>query len=687
MAEGPARHTAESVRNIALVGHAHSGKTTLAEELLALAGAVESPGSVDKGNTVSDFTDQEKRAKHSLEVSACHLEHDGATINLIDTPGYPDFVGRTLAVLPAVETVAIVVNAQAGIEFVTEQLMKAAAAEKLCRLIVVNRIDEAEANPEAVLEQIRAAFGRECLPLNLPARGGQMVADCFFEPADVDPDFSSVETAHTEITDQVVELDDELMELYLEQGENISLEQLHDPFERALRRGHLIPVCFTSARTKAGLRQLLRVFSQLMPNPFEGNPLEIHRGDGGSKLFRTDPADQSGHFIGHVFKVTIDPYVGRLATFRVHQGELKAGDQIFVGDRRKGVKISHLYRVQGRETQEVPAVTAGDIAAIAKVDGIEFNDILHTSHDEDNLSMTRRAIPEPMHALALGLTQRGQEKKLSDGLHKLATEDPSLQIDHDPQTNETIVRGMGELHLRLALERLREDFGLDVETRAPKVPYRETVTRAADGHCRHKKQTGGAGQFGEVFLKVEPLERGGGFEFIDKTVGGSIPGQFIPAVEKGVRQALTQGAVTGNPIHDVRVVVYDGKHHPVDSKEIAFVTAGKKAFLDAVSKAHPIVLEPIARIEITLPNRFVGDISGHLAGIRGRIASNDATTDGKSRITAQVPIAELDDFQATLKSLTGGEGVFTLQLDHYASAPAQVQKTLEQAYRPSPDPA
>jgi small GTP-binding protein len=511
MAESLAHRAAEAVRNIALVGHAHSGKTTLTETLLALAGSIREPGSVENGNTVSDFTDQEKRAGHSLEVSVCHLEHDGARINLLDTPGYPDFVGKTLAVLPAVETVAMVVNAQHGIEFVTEQLMAAAADRKLCRLIVVNRIDESLADTEQVLAQIRSTFGRECLPLNLPARGGEMVADCFFEPAEADPDFSSVETAHTEITDQ------------------------------------------------------------------------------------------------------------------------------------------------------------------------------HTSHDEDNLTMSRRSIPEPMHALALTLSQRGQEKKLSDGLHKLATEDPSLVIEHDPQTNETIIKGMGELHLRLALDRLRDEFGLDVETHAPKVPYRETVTRSAEGHCRHKKQTGGAGQFGEVFLRVQPLERGTGFEFVNETVGGSIPGQFIPAVEKGVRQALEQGAVTGNPMQDIRVVVYDGKHHPVDSKEIAFVTAGKKAFLDAVSKASPIVLEPIARIQITLPNRFVGDISGHLAGIRGRIGANEATADGKSRITAQVPVAELEDFQATLKSLTGGEGVFTLQLDHYDPAPAQVQRTLSEAFRPAPE--
>lgn len=682
MADSPSRHGAESVRNIALVGHASSGKTTLAEELLALAGAIAAPGSIEKGNTVSDFTDQERKAGHSLDVSVCHLDHDGRLINLLDTPGYPDFVGRTLAVLPAVETAAIVINAQHGIEFVTEQIMAAAANHRLCRLIIVNRIDAEGANPEAVLEQIRTVFGRECLPLNLPAKGGEMIADCFFEPAEVDPDFSSVETAHTEIKDQVIELDDKLMELYLEQGDAITLEQLHDPFERALRRGHLIPVCFTSARTRAGLRQLLRVFSQLMPSPLEGNPLELSRG-AGAENFRTSAADGSGHFVGHVFKITIDPYVGRLATFRVHQGTIRSGDQMFVGERRKGVKVSHLYHLQGRETQEVPAAGAGDICAIAKVEGIEFNDVLHTSHDEDNLSLSRRSIPEPMHALALSLSQRGQEKKLSDGLHKLAAEDPSLKIEQDPQTNETIIRGMGELHLRLALERLRDEFGLGIETHAPKVPYRETVTRTAEGHCRHKKQTGGAGQFGEVYLKIEPLERGTGFEFLDQTVGGSIPGQFIPAIEKGVRQVLRTGAVTGNPMQDIRVIVYDGKHHPVDSKEVAFVMAGKKAFLDAVTKANPIVLEPIARIEITLPNQFVGDISGHLSGIRGRITSNDATADGKSRITAQVPIAELEDFQAKLKSMTGGEGTFTLQLDHYDSAPASVQKTLEQAFRPA----
>jgi elongation factor G len=472
------------------------------------------------------------------------------------------------------------------------------------------------------------------------------------------------------------------MEIYLEQGETISPEQLHDPFEKALRGGHLIPVCFTSATTRAGLKQLLRVFATLMPSPLEGNPTSIQRG---GRSFATDPADPAAHFVGHVFKVAIDPYVGRVASFRVHQGAIRTGDQIFVGEKRKGVKVAHIYRQQGARTHEVPAAAAGDLCALAKIDGVEFNDVLHASHDEDSLVMPRHPLPEPNYALALAMSQRGQEKKLAEALHKLATEDPSLAIAQDGQTQDTVLRGLGELHLRSVLERLRGDLGVDVETRAPRIPYRETVTRAADGHCRHKKQTGGAGQFGEVHLKIEPLERGAGFEFVDETVGGSIPGQYIPAVEKGVRQVLSQGAVTGNPMQDVRVVVYDGKHHPVDSKEVAFIAAGRKAFLDAVGKAGPVVLEPIARIEVTVPGRAVGDVSGQLAGIRGRITGNETATGNRVCLTAEVPLAELVDFQTTLKSLTGGEGRFTLKLDHYDPAPAAVQRSLEAAFRPQPE--
>ncbi|MFO7288258.1 MAG: elongation factor G [Gammaproteobacteria bacterium] len=683
MAQTYRAHEPADIRDIALVGHAGSGKTTLIEALLATAGAIESPGSVAKGTTVCDFADQEKRLKHSLDVAVCHLEHDGVLVNLLDTPGYPDFIGRALAVLTAVDTAAAVVNAQLGVELVTRRVMQRAAERRLCRLIIVNKIDVPGVDLEGVLEQIRETFGAQCLPINLPARNGQAVADCFFEPSDEKPDFSSIEAAHTEIKERVIELDDGLMELYLEQGAEISLEQLHDPFERALRRGHLIPVCFVSAETGAGLRQLLRVFTRLMPSPLESNPPEfVASGDDGKRV-PIDPSDPDAHFIGHVFKVTIDPYVGRLAAFRVHQGRIRTGDQIFVGDRRKTVKIAHLYRMQGKELREIPRAVPGELCAVAKIDQIHFDDVLHSSHDEDEVRLVPIGLPPPMYGLALEPTQTGQEKKLSDALHKITAEDPSLVVEHDAQANETVLRGMGELHLRLVLERIKDEFGLELKTRPPKIAYRETVTRNAEGHHRHKKQTGGAGQFGEVFLRVEPLPRGTGFEFANEVVGGAIPSQYIPAVEKGVRQVLAEGAIAGYPIVDVRVTVYDGKHHPVDSKEIAFIQAGRKAFLDAISKAGPIVLEPIAKLEITAPSHCVGEITGHLAGIRGRINGNDTLPRGQSRITAEVPLAELGEYQTTLKSLTGGEGSYTMEFDHYAVAPSNVQKQLESQFRPA----
>ena len=670
------------IRDIAFVGHAGAGKTTLIEALLAKAGAIREPGNVAKGNTVCDFSDQEKRLKHSLDVAICHLEHRDTLVNLLDTPGYPDFIGRAIAVLPAVDTAAVVVNAQLGVELVTRRIMSYAAARRLCRLIVVNKIDADGTDLQGVLEQLKETFGGQCLPINLPARNGQAVADCFFEPADETPDFSSVAAAHTEITDRVIELDDDLMELYLEKGDDITLEQLHDPFERALRRGHLIPVCFVSAETGAGLRQLLRVFTQLMPSPLEGNPPEFFS-DGEQKRVPIDPADGDAHLLGHVFKVNVDPYVGRLATFRVHQGRIRAGDQVFVGERRKAVKIAHLYRVQGKDLEEISRAMAGEFCAVAKIDHIRFDDVLHSSHDEDEVRLRSVELPPPMYGLALELEQHGQEKKLSDALHKLTAEDPSLKIEHNVQANETVLRGMGELHLRLVLERIKEEFGLELKTRPPKIAYRETITRNAEGHHRHKKQTGGAGQFGEVFLRVEPLARGEGFEFVNAVVGGAIPGQFIPAVEKGVRQVLNDGAVAGYPMQDVRVIVHDGKHHAVDSKEVAFITAGKRAFVHAIKNAGPIVLEPVAKLEITTPSQFVGEITGHLAGIRGRINGSDALPRGQSRIQAEVPLSEIGEYQTTLKSLTGGEGSFTMEFDHYAVAPPSVQKQLESQFRPA----
>jgi elongation factor G len=678
-------HNTECLRNIALVGHAGCGKTTLLEALLVKAGAIHEAGSIERGTTASDYTDQEKHHKHSLDTAVCHLDHDGIFMNILDTPGYPDFIGRSMSVLSGVETAAVVVNAQAGVEMVTQRLMDFAADRHLCRMIIVNKIDAEDVNLQAILAQISETFGKECLPINLPADNAKTVVDCFFDPSTSSPDFSSVESAHTEMIDQVVELDEELMELYLEQGEDISPAQLHDPFEKALRRGHLIPVCFVSAATGSGLNQLLNIFAKLMPSPLEANPPEFMKGEGDGQEVIKITGDPKDHFIGHVIKVIVDPYIGRMGIFRVHQGTIKAGDQAFIGERRKGFKVAHLYRLQGNKSVEIASAVPGDICAVSKVDELHFDAVLHSSHDEDQYHLSSVILPSPMYGVALELTRRGDEKKLSDALHKLTTEDPSLKLEFHSQSNETVLRGMGELHLRLVLERMRDEFNIEVTTRPPRIAYKETVTKKADGHSRHKKQTGGAGQFGEVYLRIEPLARDAGFEFVNKVVGGSIPSQFIPAVEKGVRQVLDEGPIAGYPMQDVRVTVYDGKHHPVDSKEVAFVAAGKKAFVEAIGKAAPIVLEPVAHVEVTTPGDYVGDVTGHLSGVRARINGNDTLSGNKVRILAQVPVSELGDYQTTLKSLTGGEGAYTLSFDHYATVPPDIQKQLKQSYQRAED--
>ncbi len=674
-------YSTADIRNIALVGQAGVGKTLLTEHLLLQAGAIRSRGSHERGTLVCDFDAQEKQLGHSLDAALVHFAVAGKHVNLIDTPGYPDFVGRALTVLEAVETAAVVVSAVNGIEPVTQRMMDFARDRDLCRLIIVNKIDSRDASAELVLASLRETFGRECLPLNLPCDNGRDVVDCFFKPGEAAPDFSSVATAHTEIIDQVVEVDEALMALYLEQGEELTPEQLHDPFERALREGHLIPVCFVSAETGAGIAQLLEIIARLMPNPFEGNPPPFLKGEGdAAERVRVTP-DAAKHVIAHVFKISIDPFVGRMGVFRVHQGTVRNGSQLFVGDSRKPFKVAHLYRLQGKDHVEMPQLIPGDIGAVSKIEELHFDAVLHDSHDEDHFHLKSIAFPPAMAGVAIEPERRGEEQKLSDALHRLVAEDPCVRVEHHASLNETVLYGMGDLHLRVMLDRMKDRYGVQCKTHVPGIPYRETITRPADGHHRHKKQTGGAGQFGEVYLRVEPLDRGLGFEFVDEVAGGAIPSQYIPAVEKGVRQVLAEGAIAGFPLQDLRVIVYDGKHHSVDSKEVAFVAAGRRAFQNAFREASPIVLEPVVRVEITTPSSATGDITADLATRRGRISGNSALGGQRARISALVPLAEINDYQSRLKSLTGGEGSFTMDLSHYDPVPARKQQDLTRAYK------
>jgi elongation factor G len=674
-------YSTADIRNIALVGQAGAGKTLLTESLLVESGAIRSRGSLERGTTVCDFDPQERELRHSLDAAIVHMDFDGRHVNLVDTPGYPDFAGRSLTVLEAVETAAIVVSAVNGVEPVTQRMMEFARDRGLCRLIIINKIDNRDARPEQVLADLRETFGRECLPLNLPAESGRAVVDCFFTPGSAQPDFSSVAEAHTQIIDQVVEVDEDLMAVYLEQGEELTPEQLHDPFEKALREGHLVPVCFVSAETGAGIKELLQVFARLMPNPNEGNPPPFVRGEGGDVQRVEVSADPERHVVAHVFKVNIDPFVGRLGIFRVHQGTVRTGSQLFVGDARKPFKVAHLYQLQGKDHAEIARAVPGDICAVSKVDDLHFDAVLHDSHDEDHYHLKSISFPPAMAGLAIEPDRRGEEQKLSDALHKLVAEDPCVRVEHHAGLNETVLYGMGDLHLRVMLDRMAGRYGVKCKTHVPSIPYRETVTRPAEGHHRHKKQTGGAGQFGEVYLRIEPLERGQGFEFVDEVVGGTIPSQYIPAVEKGVRQVLTEGAVAGFPLQDLRVVVYDGKHHPVDSKEVAFIAAGRRAFQSAIREATPIVLEPIVKIEVTTPSAVTGDITGDLATRRGRVSGSHALSGQRTRIGALVPLAELNDYQSRVKSLTGGEGSYTMELSHYDPVPPRKQQDLMKAFK------
>ena len=671
------------IRTVALVGPASAGKTTLLEALLVQAGTIAQAGSVERGSTVSDYDPQERRAQHSLQASLVHLNHGGIRIHAIDTPGAPDFVGQSLPALEAADTALVVINAQNGIEMMASRMMEAAAARGLCRAIVINKIDLAELDLPQLLTQLRQVFGRECLPLNLPVSGGAKVVDCFYQADGPMCDFSSVAEAHRALVEQVVEVDAAFVDRYLNEGD-VDPSELHAPLEQALREGHLIPVCFCSARTGAGVAELLDVIERLLPNPAEGNPPQFlsdeGRRDGSETPVQARP-DPAAHVLAHVFKVVADPYLGKMGVLRVHQGTITRNSQLYAGHARKAFRVGHLFMLQGSKHVEVERAVPGDLCAIAKVEELQYDAVLHDAPEDEHIHLQPLDFPTPVHGLALSPARHGDEQRLWDVLSRLVDEDPCLKVEHATQTNETVVYGLGELHLRMLLERMRENYKFEINTQPPRIAYRETIAVQSEGHFRHKKQSGGAGQFGEVWLRIEPLERGAGFQFVDAVKGGVIPGQFMPAVEKGVRSALEQGVITGFPLVDLKVTVFDGKHHSVDSKEVAFVTAGKKALMVAVREARPLVLEPIVHIEISVPAASMGDITGDLASRRGQVNGTRSAVPGVIVVQGLAPLAELSNYQTRLNAMTSGQGRYTVALSHYEPVPPNTQAALMSAYK------
>ena len=666
------------IHNVLLAGLRSGGKTTLAEALLFRAGEINRKGTVESGTCASDFEKEERDHHHSVYSALLHVTHQGKRINILDLPGAPDLIGQVIACLPAAEMMVLVMDPDAGVDSMSRRLVKLAHDLDLPVAIVANRIGECVTSLAPFLTELKEAFGRGCLPLNLPADNGNTIVDCLLN-GEGDSDLGPVAGFHTELLDQIVEIDDALMERYLE-GEEPNYDALHEPLERAMDQGHVVPVCFTDAASDAGVESLLDIIVRHFPSPPEGNPRPFFIGEGEDEVpFHYDD-DPDKPLLAHVFHVTADPYLGKLCFFRVYQGTVKSGEQVFIGDGRKPIRLSHVFQLQGKERDEIKEIFAGDMGAVAKIDDLHLGDVLHDDHSLDHVHHKSLPYPVPLHALAVVPKTRGDETKIAEVLARIREEDPTFTAHFDPDTHELIIHGIGQMHLNLVLERIRNQ-GVDVEAKPPKIAYRETILGRAEGHYRHKKQSGGAGQFGEVYLRIEPLERGQGFEFVDKIVGGVIPRGFMTAIEKGIRDIMRQGIAAGYPVEDVRVTVYDGKTHSVDSKEIAFKTAGKFAFKDAFLKANPTILEPIVSIEVTTPGTTVGSITGDLSSRRGKVFGTDVMSSGTAVVKASVPLAEMTEYEPALKSMTKGRGSYTMELSHYDPVPDRVAQELVAGFR------
>ncbi|MFO0722307.1 MAG: elongation factor G [Myxococcota bacterium] len=653
------------IRNIALLGHGGSGKTTLAEAMLHSAHAITRMGSVDDGSTTSDYLPEAKARHHSTSSSLLFANYELREVNIIDTPGHPEFIGAPLAALSAVETAILVVSATTGIELNTRRLFHAAGEAGLARMIVINKMDLAADQLQTRLAELRSVFGERLHCINLPTHGGKDVIDCF-DAESGNADFGSVAEIHREMVESVVEVDDAELEKYLS-GKKLDLSELRQTFVKAMSLGQVVPVLFTNAKDRVGIDDLLHVLVEEAPSPLSGRPRRLRRGENLVEI----PCDPEKPLLAHVFKLTNDPHLGTMAMIRVLQGKIDGSTPFITQAGQKPKKANHVLKVEGRDHPELDAIAyAGDIVAIARAEDMHVDQILRDPAVTEEYAAVTLASPTPMLSLAIAAKNKNDEVKLGTAVQKLLEEDPTLRSTQDNSTHELVISGIGDVHLSVALDVLKNRFHLEVESKRPTVAYRETITARAEGHYRHKKQTGGAGQFAEVFLRVEPLRRGEGMQFASEVFGGAIPTQFIASVEKGVGDAMESGVLAGFPVQDVRVVVYDGKAHAVDSKDIAFRTAGKMALRDALQKAHPALLEPIVSLEITTPEQYMGDVTADLKHVRARVFGVEALPGGQSLIRAEAPLGELGTYASQLKSLTGGQGSFTMEPAHDDFVPA-----------------
>ncbi|MBN1256887.1 MAG: elongation factor G [Planctomycetes bacterium] len=668
-----AKYESKDLRNIALCGQLGAGKTILAEAMLLKAGLIPRLGSIADGTTMSDFDPEEKSRQYSVNSTLLHCSYAKKEFNIIDTPGGIDFFGGQISGITGADIAVICVNASKGIEVVTRKAWDLAGDLGRARILVITHMDAENIVYNDVLESIQKTFGKKCVPFAIPqGEGGSFsgVVDVFGKdvPADL---VDQVEALRLEITECAVEADDAMMEKYLEEGE-ISAEEFSACLSPAIAKGMMVPVYCVAAAKDLGVEELMNGIANNAPGPDQVT-IKALIGEGEGAEETTFTPDANAPLLAQVFKTISDPHVGKLCFARIYNGTLAAKSSATISSTGKAEKIGHLYRYNGEKHEEIVNGTLGDIVTIAKVDALNTGDIIYSS--DNKLRMPPIAFPKPMVGLAIVPKTHGDEGKIGTVLHRLAEEDPTFVFETDKLTKELVMRGMGTIQLDVVLSRMKNRFNVEVNTKPPKIPYLETISAKADAHYRHKKQSGGAGQFAEVYFHVAPNERGAGFEFVNSIVGGAISQSFVGSTEKGVIKGLEKGPLAGYPVVDIIVEVYDGKEHPVDSKDIAFQTAGRNALYDGMEKAKPILLEPIVNMEIVFPSEYTGDINGDISGRRGRPTGMESFGD-MQMIKAQVPLAEVADYGANLKAITRGEGFFSMELSHYEGVPSNIAQAV-----------
>jgi elongation factor G len=672
----------DHVRNILIVGHGGAGKTSLVESVLHATGATNRIGRVEDGTTVTDFEPEETRKQISVSLAVAPVEHDGFKVNLLDAPGYADFVGEVRAALPAADAVLFVVSAVEGVETQTEVVWTMAEELGLPRAFFINKLDRDRASFARTLDAIQAAFGKACPPLYLPIgeehdfRGlvGLLSGRAFLyeDGARREGDVpEELQEAASGLREQLIEAiiqeseDEDLMDRYLG-GDEIAPTDLIPDLEQAVTAGRLFPVLAGAATRNVGVTELLEVLTQAFPSPVERPPVEGRR------------ADPAGPLAAYVFKTISDPYVGRMNLFRVLSGTFLPDSTVLNATKGKDERVGNLLTVRGKAQEPADQVVAGDIGAVAKLADTATGDTL--SAKDDPVRLPAPSMPDPLLPIAIAPKSRGDEEKLSSGLSRTEAEDLTLRVERNPETKQTILWGMGENHIEVTLERLKRKYGVEVVQVPLLLPYKETFKASVRALGRHVKQSGGHGQYAIANLEVEPLPRGGGFEYVDKIYGGAVPNQFIPSVEKGVRKAMEDGLLAGYPVVDIRVTLYDGKYHSVDSSDMAFQIAGALALKEAAAQAEVALLEPVLELEVLVPDEYVGDILGDLSSRRGRVVGTDPVGTGRTLVRATVPEAEVVRYAIDLRSMTRGRGSFARRFSHYEELPPHLAaKVVEEA--------